>query len=335
MIGRRINLIVRDNGLGLSRDARLLASALEALGCNITCTRLGEADEIARWRHGHGWRAQLAKARHAWARWRGRTSFDFNIHFEHLWPLHLPLAQRNLALPNPEWFDAYDRRHLCCIDTVWAKTRHAEQIFRKLGCTVRWIGFASEDVALPESPCQHAFFHLAGGSRTKGTDALLALWRRHPEWPPLTVVRHSGSGKAEPAAANLHLITDYLDKMQLRALQNSHAFHLCPSQTEGYGHYLTEAMSAGAVAIATDAPPMNEILGAQRGLLVTAMEAGQQGLATLYCFDDAAMERAVAACLDMDDARIASIGGCARAWFVENQTAFPARVAAALAALLR
>ena len=330
---RSVNLIVRDNGLGLSRDTRLLAAALEAHGCTVTTTRLGEADERSRWRHGHGWRARLAQMRHGWARMRGQARHDLNIHFEHVWPLQLPLARCNIALPNPEWFDARDTLHLRRIDTVWAKTRHAEQLFRELGCIVRWIGFASEDAALPGATRQRAFFHLAGGSRTKGTDALLALWRRHPEWPTLTVVRHGGSDDAEASATNLRLIADYLDPAQLRVLQNAHAFHLCPSQTEGYGHYLAEAMGVGAVAVTTDAPPMNELIDAQRGLLVAATPAGQQGLATLYRFDNGAMEHAVEACLRMDDAQLAAMGARARDWFVANQGAFPSRVAAALDAL--
>lgn len=330
---RSVNLLVRDNGLGLSRDARLLAAALVAHGCEVAITRLGEADERARWRHGHGWRARLAQVRHAWSRLRGAAPHDLNIHFEHVWPLHLSLARRNIALPNPEWFDARDELYLGHIDRVWAKTRHAEQLFRERGCAVQWIGFASEDATMPGEPRQRAFFHLAGGSRTKGTVELLALWLRHPEWPRLTVVCHGGLPEPAAQAANLRVIAEYLDQGALRALQNAHAFHLCPSQTEGYGHYLCEAMSVGAVTVTTDAAPMNELVGADRGLLAAATATGRQGLATLYRCDPAAMEHAVEACLHMDDAQLASIGQHARAWFLDNQAQFPARVAAALDAL--
>lgn len=327
---RSVNLIVRDNGLGLSRDARLLGDALTAHGCEVAYTRLGEADERARWRHGHGWRARLAHWRHAWSRLRGHARYDVNIMFEHLWPLHLPLARCNIALPNPEWFDARDRLHLRRIDRVWAKTRHAEQLFRGLGCAVQWVGFSSEDAAVPGHALQPAFFHLAGGSRTKGSEELVALWLRHPEWPTLTLVRHGGLPEPAPQAANLRVIAEYLELDRLRALQNTHAFQLCPSKSEGYGHYLCEAMSVGAIAVTTDAAPMNELVEAERGLLVAASAEGQQGLATLYRFDPAAMERAVETCLRMDDAQRAAMGRRARAWFIDNQAQFPARVGAAL-----
>lgn len=332
-MNRTINLIARDNGLGLTRDARLLAAALEVCGCSVTCTRLDEADERARWHDGHGARVVLAHLRHAGARMRGAARHDVNIHFEHLWPRQLPRARCNIALPNPEWFDANDLRHLGRIDRVWAKTHHAEALFRGRGNAVQWIGFASEDAALPDAPRERAFFHLAGGSRTKGTTELLALWLRHPEWPRLTVVRHGAAYASLPRAANLRIVADYLDHAALRALQNAHAFHLCPSTTEGYGHYLCEAMSVGAVAVTTDAAPMNELIDAQRGVLVAARAAGRQGLATLYAVDPAAMERAIEACLAMDDAQRAAIGARARAWFVDNQRQFPQRIAAALDAL--
>ncbi|MBD8881754.1 glycosyltransferase [Rhodanobacter sp. 7MK24] len=327
---RTVNLIVRDNGLGLSRDARLLAEALTAHGCQVEYTRLGEADERERWRHGHGWRARLAQWRHAWSRLRGRPRYDVNIMFEHLWPLHLPLARCNIALPNPEWFDARDQLHLRRIDHVWAKTRHAEQRFRELGCAVRWVGFASEDAAVPGHVQQRTFFHLAGGSRTKGSEELVALWLQHPEWPVLTLVRHGGLSEPATRPTNLQVVDEYLDLDRLRALQNTHAFHLCPSKTEGYGHYLCEAMSAGAITVTTDAEPMNELVQPDRGLLVAATAEGQQGLAMLYRFEPAAMERAVETCLRMDDAQRAVMGRCARAWFVDNQAHFFARIGAAL-----
>lgn len=328
-----VNLVVRDNGLGLSRDARLLAAALVAQGCTVETTRLDEADERARWRHGHGWRARLAQWRHAQSQRRGHPRYDLNIHFEHVWPLQLPLARHNLALPNPEWFDARDALHLARIDRVWAKTRHAESLFRERGCAVQWIGFASEDAAAQGVPRQRAFFHLAGGSRTKGTAELVALWRRHPEWPLLTAVCHGGLPEPVPQAANLCVIAEYLAPARLRELQNAHAFHLCPSQSEGYGHYLCEAMSVGAVTVTTDAAPMNELVAADRGLLVAATQAGRQGLATLCRVDPAAMEHAVETCLRMDTAQLAAIGQHARAWFDDNQARFPTRVAEALATL--
>ena len=47
-------------------------------------------------------------------------------------------------------------------------------------------------------------------------------------------------------AANIDHRIGYLDEAELKRLQNAHVFHLCPSETEGFGHYLVEAMGIGA-----------------------------------------------------------------------------------------
>jgi hypothetical protein len=329
----RINLIARDNGLGLSRDLRLLADALEANACDVHVTRLDENDERRRWALGRrGWRAALRRLR---VRLRKiETRFDVNIMLEHLWPEHLPLAKCNVALPNPEWFDEKDRLHLRRIDRVWVKTKHAEKLFNQLGCAVTWVGFASEDCYEAGIVRRKAFFHLAGGSRTKGTAQLVALWRQHPEWPTLTLASHANSALAGPGVGNIELLTHYLTLEQLRDIQNSHQFHLCPSETEGYGHYLCEAMSVAAVTITTNAAPMNELLDEHRGVLVSAEPNGQLGLSTLYRFDAKAMEHAVIRAIRMDAAEIHGIGAHARAWFVENQARFSGRIGAALKSLI-
>ena len=61
-----------------------------------------------------------------------------------------------------------------------------------------------------------------------------------------------------------------LDDAALRTLQNSHRFHLCLSEAEGWGHYIAEALSVGAITLTCDAAPMNELVTAERGLLVAA-----------------------------------------------------------------
>lgn len=328
-----INLVVRDNGLGLSRDALLLADALKANGCTVHITPLGERDEQQRWRHGRGRRLLFSHWRHAWARLRGHARHDLNIMFEHLWPLHLPLARYNIALPNPEWFDSKDAAHLRRIDHVWAKTHHAQELFQTLGCKTSFVGFDSDDRYVPQIPRTRTFFHLAGGSRIKGTERLLALWRKHPEWPTLTVVQNPSCAQPGPAQANIRHLVDYVTPETLRELQNAHAFHICLSEAEGWGHYIVEGMGVGAVVITVDAPPMNELVTPDRGLLVAYASSGKMGHATTYQFDETALEQAVTHALDMSDAQIQLMGERARQWFAGNHREFHERIGKALAEL--
>jgi glycosyltransferase involved in cell wall biosynthesis len=330
-----INLVVRDNGLGLSRDALLLADALKANGCTVHITPLGEQDEQQRWRHGRGRRVLFSHWRHAWARLRGSAQYDFNIMFEHLWPLHLPLARHNIALPNPEWFDSKDAAHLRRIDHVWAKTHHAQDLFQALGCKTSFVGFDSDDRHAPQVPRTRTFFHLAGGSRIKGTERLLALWRRHPEWPTLTVVQNPSCAQPGPAQANIRHLVEYVTPEALQALQNANAFHVCLSEAEGWGHYIVEGMSVGAVVITVDAAPMNELVAPDRGLLVAYSGTGTMGHATTYQFDEAAMERAVTQALALSDDQLARMGKQARQWFTQNHDQFHQRIGKALAELRR
>ena len=323
----RINIIAWDNGLGLSRHLRLLGVALETSGHAVTVTGLRRGN----WRK-LGRRVKLG-ARNLWSEVlgdRGWSRHDVNILIEHIRPEFLPSARINILLPHPEWFLDSDRSLLPEIDAVFAQTRHAIPIFTALGSRVLYTGFTSEDRLQPEVVRERAFFHLAGRSRHKGTDRLLELWRHHPEWPRLTVVQNPKSAQPARPAGNIDHRIDYLDDAELRRLQNAHWFHLCPSETEGYGHYLVEAMGLGAVVVTTDAEPMNEFITPDRGILVDFQRTGQQNLATTHYFDDSAMEMAVNRAMSMDDRACVEMGGRARAWFADNARSFPQRMDVAL-----
>lgn len=323
----RIQIIARDNGWGLSRDLSLLANALRERGHRVTITAL-RGGKLRKWLRPLGVRlARLAR------RSIGRSVyFDFNLMDERIRPEYFAEAGRNLLLPHPEWFSDEDQLLLSRLDGVLAKTRHAERIFRELGCTVHWVGFRSEDRLDHTVPREARFFHLAGRSENKGTQSLLVLWRQHPEWPVLTVVQNRRGVEPIRGVANIEHQVEYLDDATLKRLQNAHRFHLCPSETEGYGHYLAEAMSVGAVTITTDAEPMNELLQPQRGLLVPSAEQGRQRLAITYSFDPVGMEAAIQRTLAMSEAEQAQIGQHARAWFEANAQAFPQRLDDALKA---
>lgn len=329
----RVNLIARDNGVGLSRDLHLLAETLQAAGYRVAVTGL-RGGKLTKWLRPSlkrlQWLGRLMSGRGR------RPAHDINVMLEHIWPDDLPLARHNVLVPNPEWFLPRDRRHLQRIDLVLAKTYATQAIFSApaLGVRVVYTGFVSEDRLDAAQPRQRSFFHLAGRSHSKGTERLLALWQRHPEWPLLVVMQNPRSKIPVATAGNIDHRVGYLTDDELKQMQNAHRFHLCPSETEGYGHYIVEAMSVGALTVTLDAPPMNELVSAKRGLLVAAQAAtGSQQLATTYFFDEASMEAAVAQALQLDDQSLQKTGVAARAWFEENQALFARRLVAALETL--
>ncbi len=333
----KLRLIGKSNGVGLSRDLELLAAALRACGCEVTQQLCERSDRKRR----RSLRARLAMRVGRWhAGGRqsagARAPFDANIMLEHIWPQFVQQARCNVLVPNPEWFDRRDVAMLDVADRVWAKTAFAEQLFVARGCRVLHIGFDSEDRYEAGVSRQPRFLHLAGRSPLKGTQRLLALWRRHPQWPQLTLVQDAQNKRqrpadGEPACANIIHAPGFVSDSELRALQNAHRFHLCLSEAEGWGHYIAEAMSVAALTFTCDAPPMNELVGAGRGVLVGAHLGEQHNLARIARFDDAALEGAIERALALSAAQLDAIGAAARDWFLANKRGFVSRLQAAVA----
>jgi glycosyltransferase involved in cell wall biosynthesis len=330
-----INLLAWDNQRGLSHDIRLLSETLSSLGHQVHVTRLGSH------RQDGWWKSSLLRLRMFWLRLRSGNSkatlYDVNIALEHVRPAFFALAKINLLIPNPEWMSQRSQRYLDRFDAILCKTRYAVDIFSALGCRAIHIGFHSIDCLDESQPRQDTFLHLAGASRMKGTRRLLAVWQRHPEWPKLRLLQSPKTAARLPQtrAANIEHCICYLDDIrEIRRLQNSHRFHLCLSETEGWGHYIAEAMSCKAVVFTCDAPPMNELVNNSRGVLVPTTEPQPFNLIKLYPFDEVALETAIERLIAMPENQRKALGEQARAWFVSNGEAFAGRVDAALRQLL-
>lgn len=321
-----LNIIGKSNGVGLARDLTLLARAFRSCGYQVRVIAIDATQ--SRRRRSLWWRLRVRTAL-LLRRLRAsdRAPNEINVMLEHVWSEYLPAARRNIVIPNPEWFDAHDRRFLRDVDAVWAKTAASLLIFRALGCNTTLIGFDSEDRYDPAIARQRCFLHLAGKSSMKGTQRLLRIWERHPHWPKLLVLQHNrSSADTACAAANVELRLGYVDDDELKALQNAALFHVCTSTTEGWGHYIVEAMSVGAVTITVDGEPMNELISPERGLLVPYSGTGRQRLASTYLFDEAAFAAAIESVLQQDDSHWRDCGANARRWFLRNKQGFPERL---------
>lgn len=323
----KIRIIGKANGVGLTRDIKLLSDCLRLDGHEVSVQVIDPA--AARRRRSRlrqlGVKLQLS--------WRGATpgDVDLNLMLEHVWSEFLPQARRSVVVPNPEWFDRHDLRLLGHVDHVWAKTRHAVEIFRRLGRRTSFVSFDSEDRHRPEVPRERRFFHLAGKSTMKGTDRLLRLWAQRRDWPTLTVIQHGREAHApEIQAPNIDRRCGYLSDEELFEQQNACMFHVCPSLSEGWGHYIVEALSVGAVVLTVAAPPMNELVTEERGLLVPYERVGEQRLSSTYYFSTADLEAAVERALAMSDEEWSRMSANARRWFQSNRGEFPLRVRTAL-----
>lgn len=305
----RAVILGRSNGVGLDRDAALLGEALTMAGVETLAPKLRSL------------RAVFSP------RTRARAAF----HLERVAPWWRWKAERHFLIPNQERFPERLLGRLKMIDHVLCKSRHATEIFSKHHPSVRCIGFTSEDRGMRDVlPDYGKFFHLAGKSTLKNTGVLLDLWARHPEWPVLTLVQHPDNAPAS-VPANVELLSGYLPDEQLRALQNRCGVHLCPSLSEGWGHYIVEAMSCRAVVVTTDAPPMNELVNASRGVVVPWERSEPRHLGTNFYVDAGKLESAIEALVTADMAEKRRLGESARAWFEENDRIFRQNIAAVVA----
>jgi len=323
----KINIIAWHNGGGLSRDVDILLGALPQDRFAVTLN--GQVVEHApQYRRRIGHRAanqyQLLFDRKRLA----RAGFDINLFLEDIVPGFFPFARANAFMPNPEWFKRSQHRHLTELDIVLCKTRIAQRTFEALGCKTGFTSFTSEDRLDISGTVQRekGFLHIAGRSWQKGTKALTDLWLRHPQWPVLRVVQGAKTYRQSTvkpiSAPNIDHILDRVDDASLRILQNAHRVHLCPSEAEGFGHCIAEAMSCRALTLTTNAPPMNELITADRGVLVDFNRTQQQRSGQNYYVDPAKLEKSIEAILHMDEAAIADRGVNARAWFEENDRRF-------------
>lgn len=259
-----------------------------------------------------------------------KAEYDINLFIEDIDPNYFPRAKRNYLIPNQEWFRYRWLPYLIGLDGLLTKTRFSQRIFSFLKCRTNFVGFTSEDRF---EPClrkdYNSFFHLAGNSPCKGTEAIVKLWLQHPEWPLLTIVQNRQK-LGSLAAKNIRYHIGYIDDQQLKHYQNTFGIHLCPSETEGFGHYIAEAMSCKALVITTNAPPMNELVTPERGILVDYYGAKFQCLSKRYYVDLIALERCINQVITLASGQKQLLGEQARQWYLENDNHFKNRFCEAL-----
>lgn len=116
------------------------------------------------------------------------------------------------------------------------------------------------------------FTHTAGSSVHKGTPQVLQCWLARPDFPPLDIYMHEGLyeafyrdafGDRIARARNIELHHGQLDDVTFGRIVAESAFFLCPSTSEGYGHYINQARASGGLVVTTNAHPMNELISSR------------------------------------------------------------------------
>jgi Glycosyl transferases group 1 len=283
-ISKTIRIIGFNNQKGLTKDIEILQQELSDLGAHLDFLEIQEKISCSTTQKMYHFAKAIVQHQIPYPR-----KHSISIFLERIVPELLGESQINLLIPNPEWFHPAWRFLSGQIDMVLCKTHHAMDLYRTLGFKTQYLGFTSPDKFSGHHDSKRpTFLHIAGGSYFKGTVQLVKTWEKHPEWPMLTVVTHRMMANYVSPAPNITLVTEFMDEAELTALQNNTLFHLYPSQAEGFGHCINEAMSCGAIVLTNNAAPMNELVTATEGFLFDCQVKGRNCLSDLVDFDEAA-----------------------------------------------
>jgi glycosyltransferase involved in cell wall biosynthesis len=308
----RVNLLIHVHTVGLRRDLRVFQDVLRTRDVELTVTAFDPA-------FGPRLRRGVRRAVNAALPWK---RYDINVFVEEIGEHWLPFARVNCLMPHQEWLSDRSRALLPRIDAVLCKTHFAQTVFTALGSRTIFTGFTTLDrfdpsVAKNFGSC----LHLAGSSLQKGSVAVNHAWLKNPSFPTLELFWYEPAARPVPAP-NVRVHREFATEEMVNQTENRCGIHLCPSEAEGFGHYLVEAMSCGAVVVTTDAPPMNELVQEGRGVLVGYGRSAPQAAGTNFYVDEGKLAQAMSAIFAMPLEQRKAMGDAARMWFLENDRTF-------------
>lgn len=291
----KVNIISKDllNAAGKEVDAILLKTELENQGHAVRLFDYRKENEL--------------------------TDADINIFLAQFNLDYFPKAKLNWLLANPDFYVA-KIKELKQFDLILCKTEESLRIFQSLGQPCYYLGFTSKDCYQSHFSKDYSkFIHVAGKSVMKGTEEVYSAWIKHPELTKLTLIKRRGPQMM--SVKNIKLITRRVSENYLLKLQNRSGIHICPSKTEGFGHYIMEAMSAGCVVVTTDAPPMNEFIKDKR-CLAGYSHTDQHNLSTIYIVDEEKLVNTVKALQLLSIKELEEIGEDNRKEYLRRKAEF-------------
>lgn len=189
------------------------------------------------------------------------------------------------------------------IDKFLCKSKYALNLIKhfvekhRLPGSVVYVGHTSisPEIHLKDKD-ENLFIHAAGQSFLKNTDLLLDVWKDiHKKYPKVRLVVTcntycksvvSSDKLIENGNKSCHenfcksdcencresggiIYKPFFEKGEFSEYTKKAICYVCPSITEGFGHYINEGRANGSAVITTNAPPMNElVINGKNGLLV-------------------------------------------------------------------
>lgn len=312
-----INIYFRDNNGGLSHDAKLITTLLEQSGFTVY-----HNEEPLHFKKVLKLIKPI-KSLSSLASFFGEKKISISIHLEIIVNNGLCLANKNILIPNLEWLREDSYRLFSKIDLFLCKTHSAKDFFDKRGLPAVYTSFSSISPYDEQyGQKSNTFIHIAGNSTEKGTLPLIQLWLEHPEWPELTVIVREARHLKKQKVKNINYIDKFLERDELKQLQNESEIHLCPSEAEGFGHYICEPLSCGAIVVTVDGYPMNELVQPERGFLIQANHNEAFRYSRKFIFSPSDLENKIEIILKMSKSEKTELKTNAKKWFSHNEDFF-------------
>jgi hypothetical protein len=177
------------------------------------------------------------------------------------------------------------------------------------------LGFSSID-PLVSVKNYVSFFHFRGQSTRRLTQRLINLWKSNSQLPNLRIQAYGNDVGLETNGwvknSNWELYLGKLERANYFEELAQGGLHLCTSSVEGFGHYINESRAMSALVIALDAPPMNELINSEFGVLIPAFESSIQNFGSVYDTTEKDLLSAVQHVLSMSETERATMGFTAR-----------------------
>ena len=197
---------------------------------------------------------------------------ELNIFLEVLNPLLFHFARKNVWIPNPEWSYKTWIPYLKMIDEVWAKTTECYDIFKVMGVKTILTGWTSLDKCwdLSEKKNYHKAIVPVGRNifrypkpilqaydriRQRDSDLYRKLPILHIVYNPQAVTIFVPDSIAEKVVSH-----EFMTESDYNSLLKECGLCVCLSATEGFGHAVNEAMSAGCNLLLSNIRPFKENL---------------------------------------------------------------------------
>ncbi|BEH14470.1 glycosyltransferase [Marinobacter shengliensis] len=338
-----ILIVYASSGRGLAKDADILQSAITSMGHDCQVEHLPPTPE---------WQSRLSHYRYrllsrylpssvgnlyyttraAIARTPPRQArADLVIHLENIRLSYLNRGKSHWLIPNQEWFIESRLPYLRFIDRIQCKTKHAVGIFSQFHSKSTYLGFTGAAKSNAPDPAEkdlNLAIHIAGNSQFRGTGVVLDCWLQHPEWPRIMVVSQH-LNPADYSCSNIEIASNLTDQ-EIEALWQKASFAILPSEVEGYGQVLAEALANGCVTVTTDAPPMNELVEECRGYLAEPEENQPFRLGTRFKVSKRSLEKVIDKALSESPEHLDRIAHNATQWYALNHQAFLSRLTKAV-----